>query len=71
MAEAWKPPSKIEELYEKANGGTGHQWAAINAPTSGARNENPLPSGNAPFQLYSLGTPNGWKVILLSLSSQS
>ena len=61
----WVPPNKIEELYEKANSGNGHQWTAINAPTSGARNDNPLPNGTAPFQLYSLGTPNGWKVSIM------
>ena len=29
----WAPPQKIEELYEKANNGSGHTWTAINAPT--------------------------------------
>lgn len=40
-------------------------FAAINAPTAGARVEKELPVGDAPFQLYSLATPNGIKVSIL------
>ena len=59
---AWKPPSKIEELYAAT---AGNQFAAINRPTAGAREEKTLPIGSAPIQLYSLGTPNGHKVSIL------
>ena len=36
-----------------------------NRPVSGATHERPLPRGEHPFQLYSLGTPNGQKVTIL------
>ncbi len=55
----WVPPSKIEELFAQTSG---NKFASINAPTSGARTEKELPKGAAPFQLYSLATPNGMKV---------
>jgi GSH-dependent disulfide-bond oxidoreductase len=48
--------------WNKENGG---QFASINRPISGATHEKPLPAGNHPLQLYSLGTPNGVKVTIL------
>lgn len=36
-----------------------------NRPTAGERFEQRLPVGEAPFQLYSLGTPNGIKVTIM------
>ncbi len=48
--------------WEPGNGG---QFANINRPTSGATHEKPLPVGNHPIQLYSLGTPNGVKVTIM------
>ena len=36
-----------------------------NRPTAGARFDQVLPKGDAPFQLYSLGTPNGIKVTVM------
>lgn len=36
-----------------------------NRPTAGSRFEQTLPVGNAPFQLYSLGTPNGIKATIM------
>ncbi len=48
--------------HDKENGG---QFAAINRPTAGARFERDLPVGEHPFQLYSLGTPNGQKVTIM------
>lgn len=36
-----------------------------NNPTAGSRFEQTLPVGDAPFQLYSLGTPNGIKVTVM------
>ena len=38
---------------------------SANNPTSGSRFEQQLPVGEAPFQLYSLGTPNGIKVAVM------
>ena len=61
-ATPWTPPSKIEEIFSKTDG---NQFAAINAPTAGARAQVELPRGSAPIQLYSLGTPNGIKVSIL------
>ena len=58
----WIPPAAIEELFSQT---AGNKFASINAPTSGAREEKVLASGDAPFQLYSLGTPNGVKVSIL------
>jgi GSH-dependent disulfide-bond oxidoreductase len=40
-------------------------FANINRPTAGAQSEKVLPVGKHPFQLYSLGTPNGQKVTIL------
>ena len=52
----WKPPAKIEDLYQAT---AGNKFAAINSPVAGAREERDLPEGSAPVQLYSLFTPNG------------
>lgn len=41
------------------------RFAAINRPISGATHDKELPVGAHPFQLYSLGTPNGQKVTIL------
>ena len=49
-------------VWDKSNGG---QFANINRPTAGAQFERELPVGKHPFQLYSLGTPNGQKVTIL------
>ncbi len=43
----------------------GGKFANINRPTAGARKERELPSGEHPFQLYSLATPNGVKVTMM------
>lgn len=48
--------------WDKENGG---QFANINRPISGATHEKELPVGQHPFQLYSLGTPNGQKVTIM------
>jgi GSH-dependent disulfide-bond oxidoreductase len=60
MNDIYTPP-KVWKL-EGENGG---QFAALNRPTAGAREERDLPVGEHPFQLYSLGTPNGQKVTIL------
>lgn len=54
------PPNKWIE--EEGNGG---KFASINRPTAGAREDKPLKSGDHPFQLYSLATPNGVKVTMM------
>jgi GSH-dependent disulfide-bond oxidoreductase len=54
-------PPKIW-TWEQPSGGT---FASINRPVAGATHEKPLPVGRHPFQLYSLGTPNGQKVTIL------
>ena len=48
--------------WEAGNGG---QFANINRPTSGATHDKALPVGKHPFQLYSMGTPNGVKVTIM------
>lgn len=61
MADAEYTPPPVW-TWNKENGG---QFAAINRPTAGAQKEKELPVGQHPFQLYSLGTPNGQKVTIL------
>lgn len=60
MTETYTPP----EIWvsDAENGG---QFSGINRPTAGARHETVLPEGEHPFQLYSLGTPNGIKVTVM------
>jgi len=48
--------------WNKENGG---RFANINRPTAGPTHEKELPVGKHPFQLYSLGTPNGVKVTVM------
>jgi len=61
MADAEYTPPPVW-VWDKSNGG---QFAAINRPTAGAQSEKELPVGTHPFQLYSLGTPNGQKVTIM------
>ncbi|WP_204318994.1 glutathione-dependent disulfide-bond oxidoreductase [Pelistega ratti] len=58
--QAYTPPKVWK--WDSPNGG---QFASTNRPTAGATFEQTLPKGNAPLQLYSLGTPNGIKVVML------
>ena len=44
---------------------SGGKFASINRPVSGATHEAELPSGEHPYQLHSLATPNGVKVTVL------
>ncbi|MEC8020836.1 MAG: glutathione-dependent disulfide-bond oxidoreductase, partial [Pseudomonadota bacterium] len=53
-AEVWQP-----------NPDNGGRFANINRPVAGATHEKILPVGEHPFQLYSLGTPNGVKVTIM------
>ncbi len=59
-AAAYTPP-KIWTWNKEAGG----RFAAINRPIAGPTSEKDLPVGNHPFQLYSLGTPNGVKVTIM------
>lgn len=60
MTEPYTPPRVW--TWNKASGG---QFASINRPVAGATHQADLPVGEHPFQLYSLGTPNGVKVTIL------
>ena len=60
MAEDYTPPAIW--TWDQSNGGP---FAAMNRPTAGAQREAELPVGAHPFQLYSLGTPNGQKVTIM------
>ena len=48
--------------WDKASGG---RFANINRPIAGPTHDKELPVGKHPFQLYSLGTPNGQKVTIM------
>ena len=48
--------------WDKSSGG---QFASINRPIAGKTHDKELPVGEHPFQLYSLGTPNGVKVTIM------
>lgn len=54
LPEVWQPPTQM-----------GGAWGGLNQPTAGSRFEQKLPKGESPFQVYSLGTPNGIKVAIL------
>ena len=41
------------------------RFANINRPIAGSTQEKELPVGRHPFQLYSLGTPNGQKITIM------
>ncbi|MEG3090698.1 glutathione-dependent disulfide-bond oxidoreductase [Sphingomonas sp. PB1R3] len=58
--DAYTPPAIW--TWEKENGG---QFASINRPIAGPTHDKPLPVGQHPLQLYSMGTPNGVKVTIL------
>ena len=48
--------------WEQPNGGA---FASTNRPIAGATHDAELPRGKHPFQLYSMGTPNGVKVTVM------
>ncbi|MGI9344908.1 MAG: glutathione-dependent disulfide-bond oxidoreductase [Gammaproteobacteria bacterium] len=56
----YEPPAVW--VWNKESGG---RFATINRPVAGATHEQELPVGKHPFQLYSLGTPNGVKVTVM------
>jgi GSH-dependent disulfide-bond oxidoreductase len=57
---AYTPPKVW--TWNKENGG---RFANINRPIAGPTHQKELPVGSRPFQLYSLGTPNGVKVSVM------
>lgn len=61
MADATYIPPRVW-TYDQKSGG---RFASLNRPTAGAQVEHDLPVGKHPFQLYSLGTPNGQKVTIM------
>src|SRR5438270_7279030 len=48
-----------------SNKPSGGRFANINRPIAGPTHDKELPVGKHPFQLYSLGTPNGVKVTIM------
>ncbi len=44
---------------------SGGKWASQNRPIAGPTHDKRLPTGDHPYQLYSMGTPNGQKVTIL------
>ncbi len=60
MTEPYTPPKVW--TWNKESGG---RFASINRPIAGPTHDKVLPVGKHPFQLYSLGTPNGVKVTIM------
>ncbi len=60
MSEDYTPPPVW--TWNADNGGT---FGGMNRPTAGPQREGELPVGKHPFQLYSLGTPNGQKATIM------
>lgn len=60
MNDVYTPPQVWTQ-----DGENGGKFASINRPTAGAREDRDLPVGEQPFQLYSLGTPNGQKATIM------
>ncbi|MEM9839951.1 MAG: glutathione-dependent disulfide-bond oxidoreductase [Pseudomonadota bacterium] len=58
--ETWTPPEVW--TWDQESGG---RFANINRPIAGPTKDQDLPVGEHPFQLYSLGTPNGVKVTVM------
>lgn len=59
------PPAYMPPKIWSAVKESGGRFANINRPTAGATHEKELPVGRHPLQLYSLGTPNGFKVTIM------
>lgn len=55
-------PPKVWVWEQEDSGSNANQF---NRPVSGAINENPLPIGKHPMQLYSMATPNGVKATVM------
>jgi GST-like protein len=61
MSDTAYVPPKVW-TWDAPNGG---EFANINRPIAGATHEKELPVGKHPFQLHSLGTPNGQKATIM------
>lgn len=62
MTDTYEPPKVWAWDDSKDYGG---RFAKINRHTAGSTHDKELPVGKHPFQLYSLGTPNGVKVTVM------
>lgn len=60
MSQDYVPPKVW--TWDKPSGGA---FASLNRPVAGATHDKDLPVGQHPFQLYSLGTPNGQKATIM------
>ncbi len=60
MSDGYKPPKVWRWKKRK-----GDPFGGMNRPISGATHDQELPRGKHPFQLYSLGSPNGQKVTIM------
>ena len=60
MSDVYEPPKVW--TWDKDSGG---RFASTNRPVAGPTHDKELPVGAHPYQLYSLGTPNGVKVTVL------
>lgn len=60
-----KLPEYVPPAIWKWDSENGGRFANINRPIAGATHDKELPVGKHPFQLYSLGTPNGVKVTIM------
>lgn len=60
QSEEYTPPAVW--TWDEENGGA---FASTNRPVAGATHDKSLPVGKHPFQLYSMGTPNGVKVTVM------
>lgn len=60
MTTSYTPPKVW--TWDSSNGG---EFASINRPIAGPTHDKALPTGEHPFQLYSLATPNGVKVTVM------
>lgn len=61
MSEADYIPPRVWK-WDKPSGG---RFATLNRPIAGPTHDKELPVGTHPFQLYSLGTPNGQKATMM------
>ena len=60
MSEDYKPP-RVWKWKKNKN----DPFGGMNRPIAGATHEAKLPRGKHPFQLYSMGSPNGQKVTMM------
>jgi GST-like protein len=60
------PESYVKpKVWDPKNNSAANAMGGMNRPSAEARHEGELPRGKHDLQLYSLGTPNGWKVAAL------